>query len=227
MLARILREITARSFLRDLLKLGDELLQILCRKLVVEVNAAPFLDVVKRIQIKSAIYAKHGVTKHLHQATVGVPRETLVTRSLCKPQHRLIVEAYVKHRVHHARHRELSAGANRHQQRIFRISELASHLLLNSSQILRDCWRELLWNTTLLHVLTASIRSNREPRRNRESELGHLSKVCTLATKQVLHVLIAFGEAVDVLDHSWPLLSITSLLHSHTIAASARTLPPG
>ena len=66
MLARILREVTARSFLRDLLKLGDELLQILCGKLVVEVNAAPFLDVVKGIQVKSAIYAKHGVAKHLH-----------------------------------------------------------------------------------------------------------------------------------------------------------------
>ena len=59
------------------------------------------------------LHAEHHVTVHLDEAAIAVPCETLVARRGDECLHRFVIEAEIEDRVHHARHRVTSAGANR------------------------------------------------------------------------------------------------------------------
>src|SRR3546814_19284190 len=61
--------------------------------------------------------AKHHVRIHLDETAIAVPGETGIARRRRKPLDRLVVEAQVQHRVHHAGHGYARAGAHRHQKR--------------------------------------------------------------------------------------------------------------
>src|SRR3546814_9623246 len=59
---------------------------------------------------------KHHVRIHLEETAIAVPGETGIARRRRKPLDRLVVEAQVQHRVHHAGHGYARAGAHRHQK---------------------------------------------------------------------------------------------------------------
>ena len=53
----------------------------------------------------------------------------------------------------------------------------------------------------MFEVCPTSIGSNRKTGGNGQTQISHLRQVGTLATQQILHILVAFGERVDVLCH--------------------------
>ena len=146
--------------------------------------------------------AEHGGAEHLQQPAVGVEGEPLVTAgSRGEPVHRLVVEPDVEHRLHHPGHRELRPGAHRHQQRPVRLAERAAHLLLQRREVLAHLRREPGRLLALLEVGPARVGADREARRHRQPEVGHLGQVGALAAEQVLLVPAALVEVVHELGH--------------------------
>ena len=125
---------------------------------------------------------------HGDEAPVGVVGEALVMGLLGQGHHRLVVEAQVEHGVHHPGHRELGTRAHRHQQRIARIADALTDLLLEPDPRLGD----LLGQTdrpAILHVGPTGGGSDGEPGGHRQLEdRRHLGQVGTLAAQEVLHL---------------------------------------
>jgi hypothetical protein len=82
-------------------------------------------------------------------------------------------------------------------------SEPLAHRLLQGAQVLADLPVEPVRQRAVGRAEEgpARVGADREPRRHRKSEVGHLGQVRALPAEQVLLVLAALGEVVDVLGH--------------------------
>ncbi len=148
-----------------------------------------------------ALDVQHGLAEHLQQPPVGVPGEPLVAGLLGQALHRLVGQADVQHRLHHARHRELGPGPHADQQRVGVVAEPLAHLLLQLGQVLDDLLGQAVRHRPLLQVVTAGLGGDDEPRRDGQAQVGHLGQVGALAAQQVLEVLVSLGEVIDKLRH--------------------------
>ena len=150
-----------------------------------------------------AVHAQHDATEQRDEAAVGVPAEALVAGQLDEAQQGLIVEAQVEDGVHHARHRELGAGANAHQQRVGRVAEALVGLCLDlgdsHEDVLPQACRQRLAG---IEVVVAGFGGDGEAGRHRETGLGHLGEAGALAAEQIAHGAVAFSltgaEGIDV-----------------------------
>ena len=122
----------------DLLVLVAQLDQALGRHVGVELGLVLRLDLVERLFEMLVIDAHHHVAEHVDQAAVGVVGEPLVARRLGQALDRLVVQAQVQDRVHHAGHRRRGAGAHRNQQRVLVVAELLAELLFEHGDVLVD-----------------------------------------------------------------------------------------
>ena len=127
LLARILREVPAGLVLDDRL----EGLHQACRSSASRSRSffVPLACLAASMADSNscALDVQHGLAEHLDQAPVGVPREPLAAGLLGQAVHRLIGQADVEHRLHHAGHGELGAGPDADQQRVRVVAELAAH----------------------------------------------------------------------------------------------------
>jgi hypothetical protein len=86
--------------------------------------------------------------EHRDEAAVGVPAEALIAADGDEALEGRLVEAEVEDRVHHARHRELGAGADRDEERVLRIAEALARLLLDDldgrEDVVPEAGRKLL-----------------------------------------------------------------------------------
>ena len=150
-------------------------------------------------------HVHHDLAEHLDEPAVGVAGEPHVAAGLFgQPLQRLLVEAQVQDGVHHAGHRELRSGADAHQQRVAGIAEPLAHGGLERLHVRLDLVRQAVREPIGIEVGQARLGADREPVRDRQAHVRHLGEVGPLATQQVLHVLVAFREVVDVLGHCMP-----------------------
>ena len=156
---------------------------------------------VERVVEVLARDSEHGLAEHLDEPAVGVEGEPLVARLRRQAAHRLVVETDVEDRLHHSGHRELGARAHRHQQRVVGLAQLLAHGVLQGSEVLRYLCVQLPRLASALQVRLARLGRDREARRHRQPQIRHLREVRALTPQQVLHVLVAFVEVVDVLGH--------------------------
>ena len=141
LLARVLRERAAGLLDDDVLERLDELAQILGVEVEVVGGVLRVLGRVEGVLEVLAVDAEHGLAEHLDQPAVGVEGEPLVARLRRQPTYRLVVEADVEDGLHHSRHRELGAGADRDEQRVVGLAELLAHRLLERREVLGDLRR--------------------------------------------------------------------------------------
>ena len=153
-----------------------------------------------------ALDVEHGLAEHLDQPPVGVPGEPLAAGLLGQPLHRLVVEPDVEDRLHHAWHRELRAGAHRHQQRVVSLPEPPAHRLLQGGEVLAHLVAHLGGLVAAVEVGLARLGGDDEAGRDGQPEVGHLGEVRPLAAKQILQVPVALGEVPHELRGSSPLL---------------------
>ena len=138
---------------------------------------------------------------HQDQPAVRVVREALVPGSLGEPADGLVVQAEVEDRVHHPGHRDRRPGADGDEQRILRVAEPLAGLLLERGEMLLDLGLEAVGKPAAVrHVGAAGIGRDRETRRHRHSELGHLGEPDPLAAEQLAAALGGLVERVDVSD---------------------------
>ena len=150
--------------------------------------------------------------EHLDQSAVGVPGEPLVVGELRQRLDRLVVQADVEDGLHHPRHRELRAGAHRHQQRLVRIAEVAADGLLDLAHRDRGLDLHRARQAALGEVGAAGVGGDGEARRDRHAQVGHLGEVRALAAEELLLVLVSLAEPIDVLGHG---CSPSLLLHAY------------
>ena len=122
----------------DGLELLDQPPQVARVQLHVVADALGLLGVLQRLLEAVALHPHDRLAVHLQQPPVGVPREPLRPGLAGQALDALVVQAQVQHRVHHPRHRERGAGADRDQQRVVRVAEAAAHPLLELLQVLGD-----------------------------------------------------------------------------------------
>ena len=168
LLARVLREVPAGLGLDDLLELGDELLEVAGLQLGVDRDLLGRLRRLQRVLEELALDAEDRLAEHLDEAAVGVPREAVVAGLLGQALHRLVGEADVEDRVHHAGHRELRAGADRHQQGVVGLAELLAHALLQRVEVRTHLVTQRRRLLAAVQVDLAGLGGDREARRDRE-----------------------------------------------------------
>ena len=195
---RLLREVVAVVCV-DLLIPLDQKLQVFGGDLDVHGHTAGHHRVLKRVREQLAVDLKDRLAVHLDQAPVGVPREARVAGDRGQAVDGDIVQADVQDRLHHARHAELGTRADRQQQRVLVVAELAAHLLFERGHGGVDLIHQPGRVVTVGQVLTAGLGGDREARRNRDPQLRHLGEVGPLAAEEVLLTLVTFGKCVHQL----------------------------
>ena len=124
------------------LEAPDELAQVVGVELDVQLDAPLGLQGGQLLLEELPVHAGDDVPEHLQQAAVGVEGEALVPGRAREPLDRLVVEAEVEDRVHHPRHRDRRAGADGHEQRVFRVAEALPGRLLEPRDRAPDLVRE-------------------------------------------------------------------------------------
>ena len=194
LLQRILREVLAGLFLHQLLVLGDDLLERVGLELVVELHLLGGLHAVEDVLELLLGNVENHVAEHLDEAAIGVVSKAGIIAALGQSFHGLIVEAQVQNRVHHAGHRELCAGADRNQQRIFAHAQLLPLQLLELGERREHLFVDLGADLAA-HVFAAGLGLDGESGRNRQAGVGHLGQASALAAQHVLHLAVAVGLA--------------------------------
>ena len=196
LLARVLRELAAGVLEDQRLVRRHQAGQVLGGEVDVVAGAPLVLERVQLLVECRRLDAQHRRAEHLEQAPVGVEREPLVTAHRGREAvHALVVEPDVEDGVHHPGHGELRPGAHRHQQRIRGITQTLAHRLLERVEVRGDLVVQPVGLAALLEVGPARVGADREPRRHREPESGHLGEVRALAPEQVLLVLAALEKS--------------------------------
>jgi hypothetical protein len=199
----LLREGVAGALLDQLLVIRDERPKRLGRELVVERDARLELGRVQQVLEVVDVDVEHDVAVHLDEAAVRVEREALVAAELGERADRSVVEAEVQDGVHHPRHREDRAGSDREEERALRAAELLVGGLLQLPDVLLHLFTEPVRVAVTAEVDPARFGGDREARRYRDADAGHLGQVRALAAEERLHFLAAVGlavaEEVDVL----------------------------
>jgi hypothetical protein len=207
LLARILGKRLAGALLDQLLVFGHDGAPVVGLEVGVHGDAEILFLYLQRLLEIVMADVEHDVGVHLDEAAIAVPGEALVARRLGKAQHRLVVEAEVQHRVHHARHRGTGAGSDRDQERIGGVAELdADDLLYLDERLLQLVLQFGRIGLLVVVEVGADLGGDRETRRHRQAEARHLGQVGALAAQQIAHLGAALGlaipETVDPLGHS-------------------------
>jgi hypothetical protein len=198
---RVLRERLAGLLLHDLLEAADQPLEVGGVQVEVGPGALGLLGGVHLVLEQLAVDVQHRLAEHLHQAAVRVPREARAVGLLGQPGDARLVEPDVQDGVHHPGHRELAAGADADQQRVLGILQPLAHRRLEVGQVLVDLLGQPGRELAGAQVRRARLGGDHEARRDGQAQHRHLGEVRPLAAEQVLHVLAALGEVVDVLRH--------------------------
>ncbi len=175
LLRGVLGELAAEIFNDGPLVVGADLFQSLDRELVVVGRALPLLGSLEDLD-EPPLLGPHGdLPKRLDQSAIRVVGEARVPRRLAEADHDFIVHAEVENRVHHARHRQGSAGTYRHQQRIAGVSAeglpcLRLQLLDTLPYLGQQAVGKLL---AAVVVLPAGLGGNHETGRDRQTDLRH------------------------------------------------------
>ena len=198
----ILRELLAGLLPEDLQELAHQRAQVVGRQVDVGVRAASHLHPPQRVLEQVGVDARHHVPEHLHEPSVGVVCEPLVAAGLGQPLHRLVVDAQVQDRVHHARHRDHGARPHRHQQRVVARTQPLADALLERRQVRAQlCVQAVRVAALVRQVGQARLGGDREAVRHRQADRGHLGKVGALAAEQPAHLGRPLREVVDVAAH--------------------------
>ena len=206
----------------DAFQLFDKGLQVACDELGVRGTGALLERFQGPVQLLPRD-AEDDATVHLHETAVGVEGEPLVAGLLGKAFDGAVVEAEVQDGVHHPRHGELRARADRDEQRVVRVTEAAAHAGLELCQVLADLCVEPV-RPACAHVGAAGVGRDREAVRHRQAEhRGHLGQVGAFPTEQILELHGSTGvlvvEVVDIAHEGLLEIVGTRSLNAHRVTA--------
>ena len=203
LLVDVLREGVAELPLHHLLIARDDGLPVLGAKVGVEVVAVLVLVVVEDFLEVVMLYVEHHAGIHLDEAPVAIEGEAAVAGARREAFHRLVVEAEIEDRVHHAGHRCAAARADRHKERVLRVAQHGPDRFADLDHGRLHIGMQRLGQLLAVRVIIgANLGGDREAWRHRQAKVRHLGEVRTFAAEQVLHIgralCLARAEPVDV-----------------------------
>ncbi len=140
-------------------------------------------------------HAHNDIGEHLDESSVGIVSESGIAGLACEALDGNIVQTKVKDRVHHAGHGCSCAGTDRDQKRILSVAKLLALYAFKPLQCLKDLILCVLVNgLAVIVIICAGLRGNSETVRDRKTDVGHLSQVCTLAAEEITHVGVSLFE---------------------------------
>ena len=140
------------------------------------------------------------VGEHLDEAAVGVPGKTRVFRLGGEPLDRRVIEAQVKHRVHHAGHGDGGTGAHGDEQGVVRVAQaLADAALEVGAGLVDGLERAGGPGVAAAGVVHAGLAGDGEARRHREAQARHLGQVRALAAEDLVVTRRALRDVGPVL----------------------------
>ena len=203
-----LREGLTGLLLHQLLIAHDDLLQVFRSQIGVELGLGLFLLAVEDfVEIVLADF-EHYVAVHLNEAAVAIVGEARVVAFGGQRLHGLVVQPEVEDGVHHARHGELGARADAHQQGVAGVAEFLSHALFERLEGGEHLFVDAGGNAEfVLEVDISDFRRDREAGWHRQLGAGHFRESGALAAENIFHLSITVGgsvaERVYVLRHAW------------------------
>ncbi len=203
LLVRVRRELPPGFAADDLAVLRCEVAKGCCIEVRIELGALRLLRRVERGIELLSLHAHHDAPEHLDEAPVGVPAEAFVAGQSDETLERLLVQAQVENRVHHAGHGELGARPDGDEERVGRAAELLAGFALDRldrlQHVVPGAVREAL---AAGEIVVAGFRGDREAGRDRQACIRHLGEAGALAAEQVAHrgvaLSVAAAEGVDV-----------------------------
>ena len=107
--------------------------------------------------------------------------------------YRLVIEAEIEDRIHHARHRHAGAGADRDQQGVFDLAEAGANRVLQCRHGGIDLGVEIDGIDPAGGVIgRADLGRDGKSGGYRQAECRHFGEICPLAAQQVFHIGAAF-----------------------------------
>ena len=197
LLARRLRERLAQFFLDPGLVKCDDLLPFGGSQFGIEFPAKRGLAVLQDFLEHVVVQPHDDVGIHLDEAAVAVIGKALVAGIGRKSLHRLVVEAEIENRVHHARHRGTGTRTDRDEQQLLRIAETAAGKLRYMVERGLDLGVERSRECLPVGIKpVAHLGGDGEPRRHRQAEAAHFGEIGALAAQQIPVASPPFGRSV-------------------------------
>ncbi len=138
---------------------------------------------------------EHGLAELVDEAAVGRAGEAGVAGEAAERGLDLVGDAEVEDRVHHPRHRDRGAGADRDQQRLLAAAELAAELFLQAADAGEDRAPGLDFELTAGGVeATALVDRQAEGGRHRQAEAQHPGDAAALVAD---HLAVGNRRAVE------------------------------
>ena len=122
--------LTHRGFHRGLI-FDDDLFPIFCLKIGIDGVVVDFFIAFQNVLKHVVVEFQNHIGVHLDEAAIAIKGKAAVPGLGSQAFHRLIVQAQVQDRVHHAGHRSARARADRHQKRVASIAKTFAHGGLN------------------------------------------------------------------------------------------------
>jgi hypothetical protein len=142
-------------------------------------------------------HAEHNVAVHLDEAPEAVEREAL-SGLLRETAHGRVGQAEIEHGVHHAGHRDRGSRSHRHEQRILRVAEARTRDLLDARERAARLGEHRLGQlASCARERARDVGGDREARRHRHAEPGHLGEVRALSAEHVAQLRVAVGAPVS------------------------------
>ena len=181
-------------------------------QVAVELDALLLLEFVQnRLEFVLRDFHNH-VREHGDETAIRVIREMRVVGQVRQTHNRHVRQAQIQNGIHHAGHGGTSAGADRNKERILVVAELLAGHLFGLRQSSINLLDDIVTNHLAVGIIPgAGFGGDGEALRHRQTYVGHLCKVCTLAAKQLAHVAVAFGEQVYILVRHTSITPFSSL----------------
>ena len=194
-------ELLAGLLLHGSLERGNQLLEILNRKVGIQLYATLMLLLVDQnlegilILLRYGLHTQHHVAIHLHETAIRIPRKTGIARTLRDSLHSLVIHTEVQDRIHHTGHRCTRARTYRHQQRLLLIAKLHTRQTLDVLHCALHLGAQHLDHgiLALAIIFGAHLGGDSESRGYGNTDKVHLGEVSTLTTEQLSHLSIALG----------------------------------
>ena len=200
LIPRAVREGPPGHVLHARLHDGDEVAQRLGAELAVAAHPLLRLGLVEQ-RLEHAMFHPHDhVAEHGDETAIGIVGKARVAGGGAETLHRLVVEADVENRIHHARHGLAGARAYRQQQRVVRPAKRCADRALDASQGRQHLVPQAVGVAVAQGVVgQAGFGGQGEARRHANAQRGHVGKPGALAAQQAAGQAVgalAFGRAV-------------------------------
>ena len=163
-----------RPRLHDRPELPDQCPQVLGGKIDVPLDLATRFGLGEDLFKRLFAEIKDDITVHLDETAVGIVGEARIIGAGNQPFDGLIVEAQVQNGLHHPRHRDGGARADRDEQRIPRVAQSLARDFFQLLQVAIDFGAERRGERAFFEIGDAELGGDREAGRDGKSQIGHL-----------------------------------------------------